>query len=386
MAQPVYYFDYAAASPLDSKVVDAMMPYFSDDFYNPSSPYAPAVEVRRAYQVAKQRLARTIGASADELVMTAGATESINLAIGGFSGHKITSAVEHASVKKAIQTGSHTILSVNRHGLISAAQVAEAIRDDTELVSVALANHEIGSVQPIREIAQVIEQYRRQRRAEGNKLPLILHCDASQGFGLIDIHVGRLGVDLLTLNAGKIYGPKQVGVLWVRPGVIVTPRIVGGGQESGLRSGTENVAGVIGFAEAAHIASEKRTHESKRLLKLRDALERTLSKRFPNAVLSGHPRHRLANFCHISFPGIDAERLVFLLEMDNVLVATGSACAANSGTRSAVLDAIGLDPRVADGSLRLTLGRGTTQEAVEYAAAKIIAAVEKEASRQGMSI
>ena len=386
MAQPVYYFDYAAASPLDSKVIEAMMPYFSDNFYNPSSPYAPAVEVRRAYHAAKQRLAHTIGASADELVMTAGATESINLAIGGFSGHKVTSAVEHASVKKATQTGDHTILPVDHHGLISAAQVDEAIQDGTEVVSVALANHEIGSVQPIRDIAKVIEQRRRQRRVEGNKLPLVLHCDASQGFGLIDIHVGRLGVDLLTLNAGKIYGPKQVGLLWVRPGVIVTPRIVGGGQESGLRSGTENVAGVIGFAEAAHIASEKRAHESKRLLKLRDSLERTLIKRFPTAVLSGHPRHRLANFCHISFPGIDAERLVFLLEMDNVLVATGSACAANSGTRSAVLNAIGLEPQVADGSLRLTLGRGTTQEAIEYAAAKIITAVEKEASRQGMSI
>jgi cysteine desulfurase len=386
MAQPVHYFDYAAASPLDPKVIEAMMPYFSDEFYNPSSPYAPAVEVRRAYHAAKQRLARTIGATADELVMTAGATESINLAIGGFGGHKITGAAEHASVRKAIQTGEHTILSVDRHGIITAAQIADSVRDDTEVVSVALANHEIGSLQPIREIAKVIEQRRRERRARGDKRPLVLHCDASQGFGLVDIHVGRLGVDLLTLNAGKIYGPKQVGLLWVRPGVIVAPRIVGGGQESGLRSGTENVAGVIGFAEAAYIASEKRTHESKRLSILRDSLERALIQRFPNAVVSGHPRHRLVNFCHISFPGIDAERLVFLLEMDNVLVATGSACAANSGTRSSVLEAIGLDNRTADGSLRLTLGRGTTAEMVEYAATKIIAAVEKEASRQGTTL
>ena len=382
----VYYFDFAAATPVDERVFAAMKPFFSERFYNPSSPYMQAVDVRRDYQEAKQQLAHTIGVSGDELVMTAGATESINLAISGFGGHKITTAAEHASVLRAIQTSDATILPVNSHGQITAAQVAEALRDDTQLVSVALANHEIGSIQPIREIAAVITAARDERRAQGNKTPLVLHCDASQGFGLIDIHAGRLGIDLLTLNAAKIYGPKQVGLLWVRPGVIVAPRIVGGGQESGQRSGTENVAGVVGFAEAARIAADKRAGETKRLTQLRDTLERSLIQRFPAAVLSGHRRHRLANFCHISFPGIDAERLVFLLERDEVLVATGSACAANSGTRSSVLVAIGLADDVADGSIRLTLGRETTEESVSVATQRIIAAVERECDRTGVQL
>lgn len=386
MVSPVLYFDYAAATPVDERVFAAMQPYFSEKFYNPSSPYAQAVEVRRDYGVAKQQLARMIGATGDELVMTAGATESINLAVDGFGGHKITTAAEHASVLRTIQAGDHTVLPVNKHGQITAEQVAAAIRPDTQLVSVALANHEIGSIQPIREIAAVVTTQRAERRSRGDHTPLVLHCDASQGFGLIDIHVGRLGVDLLTLNAAKIYGPKQVGALWIRPGVSVAPRVIGGGQEAGLRSGTENVAGVVGFAEAARLAADKRARETKRLGTLRDALERTLASRFPAAVLSGHPRHRLANFCHISFPGLDAERLVFMLEVDSVLVATGSACAANSGTRSSVLTAIGLADDVADGSIRLTLGRGTTEESVTTAAERIIAAVEREATRTGVQL
>ena len=386
MVSSVYYFDYAAATPVDERVFAAMKPYFSEHFYNPSSPYAQAVEVRREYETAKQMLAHTIGATGDELVMTAGATESINLAIGGFAGHKITTAAEHASVLRVIEADGGTILPVNKHGQVTAGQVDSAIQDDTELVSVALANHEIGSIQPVREIAAMVATKRAERLSRGNRTPLVLHCDASQGFGLIDIHVGRLGVDLLTLNAAKIYGPKQVGALWIRPGIIITPRIVGGGQEAGLRSGTENVAGTIGFAEAARIAADKRAGETKRLGALRDTLERTLTSRFSTAILSGHPRHRLANFCHISFPGIDAERLVFILEMDNVLVATGSACAANSGTRSSVLTAIGLADDVADGSIRLTLGRGTTDASVAAATERIIAAVEREATRTGVQL
>lgn len=382
MAQPVFYFDYAAATPMDSRVLAAMTPYFSERFYNPSSPYTQAVEVRREYQAAKQQIARAIGATADELIMTAGATESINLAISSFGGHKVTVATGHASVKSAAAAGGNvTVLPVDRHGRVAPAAVAAAIQADTQVVSIALANHEIGSLQPIREITQNIAQIRTKRLQAGDTTPLVFHCDASQGFGIIDIHVGRLGVDLLTLNAAKIYGPKQVGLLWAKPGVLLAPRIVGGGQEAGLRSGTENVAGVVGFAEAVRIATDKRAYEAKRLATLRDILETTLAARFPAAVLSGHPKQRLANFCHISFPGVDAERIVFLLEMQQVLVATGSACAANSGTRSEVLMSIGLDDMTADGSIRLTLGRDSSEEAVRYGATKIIEAVETELRR-----
>lgn len=380
-----YYFDYAAATPLDEGALAAMKPYFSDTFFNPSSPYEPAVAVRREYNDAKQQLARTFGAAGDELVMTAGATESINLAIGSFAGHKVAPATEHKSVLEAIYRHDHTVVDVDKHGRVTPEAVAAAIRDDTDLVSVALANHELGTVQPIRDIARAIEGIRSARLEQGNKTPLVLHCDASQGFGLLDIAVGRLGVDLLTLNAAKIYGPKQVGLLWVRPGVVLLPQVVGGGQEQGLRSGTENVAGVVGFAAAATKALKKRSSEAARLASLRSSLEERIALKFPWAVFSGHPKHRLVNFSHVSFPGVDAERLVFLLEMQQVYVATSSACAANNGTRSTVLVAIGVDDTTANGSIRLTLGRHTTEASIEYAVEQLVAAVESELQRTGAS-
>lgn len=378
-----YYFDYAAATPLDEQALMAMQPYFSDTFFNPSSPYEPAVVVRRQYNDAKQQLARTFGAAGDELVMTAGATESINLAIGSFSGHKVAPATEHKSVLEAIRRHDHAIVAVDRHGRVTPEAVAAAIRDDTDLVSVALANHELGTVQPIRDIARVVERVRSARLEQSNATPLVLHCDASQGFGLLDIAVGRLGVDLLTLNAAKIYGPKQVGLLWVKPGVVLRPQVVGGGQEQGLRSGTENVAGVVGFAAAATKAVKKRSTEAARLAALRSRLEEQIAAKFPWAIFSGHPKHRLVNFSHISFPGVDAERLVFLLEMQQMYVATSSACAANNGTRSTVLVAIGLDDTTANGSIRLTLGRHTTETSIEYAVEQLATAVESELQRTG---
>lgn len=380
-----YYFDYAAATPLDERVFETMQPFLFDDFFNPSSPYEPAVAVRRKYLTAKHQLAQTFGATGDELVMTAGATESINLAIGSFSGHKVAPASEHKSVLEATKRNDHTLVQVDKHGRVTPQDIVSAVREDTELVSVALANHEIGSIQPIRSIAQELEIVRATRREQGNARPLLFHCDASQGFGLLDINVGRLGVDLLTLNSAKIYGPKQMGLLWIKPGVVLQPQIVGGGQERGLRSGTENVAGVVGFSAAAVRATQKRSHEFDRMIVLRGRLEQRLKEALPGAIFSGHSKHRLANFCHVSFPNIDAERLVFLLEMKQVYVATSSACAANSGTRSTVLTAIGMEDAVADGSIRLTLGRHTTEASVEYAADQLIAAAKGEIKRTGVA-
>ncbi|KKW01300.1 MAG: aminotransferase, class V [Candidatus Saccharibacteria bacterium GW2011_GWC2_48_9] len=373
MAQRVYYFDYAAATPIDRRVLAAMEPYFSEKFYNPSSPYSQAVEVRREYEAAKQQIARAIGATADELVMTAGATESINLAIGGYDGHKITTTIDHTSVKRAVAGGGEfSFVRVDERGRVDPELVRAAIRPDTQLVSVALANHEIGTVQPLRDIGRIIHDIRQRRKSDGDSTPLVLHCDASQGFGLLDVHVGRLGVDLLTLNAAKIYGPKQVGLLWVRPGVYVKPTLRGGGQEAGL--------------EAVRIADKKRQSEARDIGSLRDTLERTIADALPGVVISGHRKYRLANFCHVSFPGIDAERLVFILEREGVMVATGSACAANSGTRSEVLSGIGLSDEAADGSIRLTVGRDTTKEDILHAADRIVAAVHAEAERTGVRI
>lgn len=381
MNNEVIYLDHAAATPLDPKVLAAMQPYFSDEFYNPSAPYAPAVAVRRAYDAAKQTIAQTIGGRGDEIVITAGATESINLAFNSIGGHIITANVEHHAVLEAAKRFDHTIIKADERGMVQAESIRAAITPQTQLISIALANNELGTIQPLRDIAEIVRNERDARLARGDHTPIYLHSDASQGVGQLDVNASRLGVDLLTLNAAKVYGPKQVGLLWAGSHVALAPQIVGGGQERGLRSGTENVAGTIGFAKAMELASEHRKYESDRLMKLRNALQQTLSDAFPGAVLSGHQKHRLAGHLHISFPQLDAERVLFALEARDVLVATGSACAANKGTRSHVLTAIGLAPEVADGSLRMTLGHLSNEENIARAAQIIIEEVQREYDR-----
>lgn len=366
---------------MDERVLAAMQPYFSGLFFNPSSPYAPAISVRRAYEDAKARIAQCLGAKVDELVMTAGATESINLMFGSMSGHVVTTTIEHQAVLEAAKRRDHTLVAVDEKGRVSADAIAAAMRPDTTLVSVALANNELGTIQSLRRIAEVCEKIRRERLEAGNGSPLAFHTDASQGVGQIDVNVARLGVDAMTINAGKIYGPKQMGLLWTSRSVRLIPQIVGGGQERGLRSGTENVAGTIGFALAMELADSHRKSEARRLATLRDKLERDIVASHPDAIVSGDVKHRLPGHSHVSFPGVDAERVLFLLERDGVLVATGSACAANKGTRSHVLEAIGLAPEVADGSLRLTLGRLSDDNAIAVAAEAIIRAVQTEKER-----
>ena len=377
----IIYLDHAAATPIDRRVVAAMETYFSQRFFNPSSPYAPALEVRRDYEAAKQTIAHALGATSDEIIITAGATESINLAFGSVNGHVVVPAIEHHAVLAAAAQHDHTIIAADERGYVTTEAVAAAIRPDTTLVSIALANNEIGTVQPLREIAQVVKQERTRRLHIGDKTPIYVHSDASQGVGQLDVTVPRLGVDLLTVNAAKIYGPKQMGLLYASRHVTIAPRIVGGGQERGLRSGTENVAGTIGFAKAMELAVTHRKAESDRLRELRDQLQAHLIKQFPAAVVSGHKKYRLPGHLHISFPGIDAERLIFILEAENVLVATGSACAANKGTRSHVLTAIGLDDMTADGSLRISLGALSTSENTAAAAKAISRAVATEMER-----
>lgn len=375
------YLDHAAATPLDPGVLAAMTPYFSEQFYNPSSPYAPAVTVRRDYEAAKAKIAGVLGAQAGELTMTAGATESINLAFSGRVGHIVTTTIEHQAVLAAAARGEHTLVEVDASGRVDPQAIKDAIRPDTWLVSIGLANNEIGTVQPLAKVAEIVRTVRTERLEQGNTTPLYIHSDASQGVGQVDVNVARLGVDMLTLNAAKIYGPKQVGLLYAARSVELTPQIVGGGQEQGRRSGTENVAGVIGMAVALQHADALRKTESHRLAGLRDELQERLMAAFPDAVVSGHAKHRLAGHLHISFPGIDAERLVFGLESRGVLVATGSACAANKGTRSHVLTAIGLAAEVADGSLRMTLGKSTDEAAIHEAALSVIDVVNTEIAR-----
>jgi cysteine desulfurase len=377
----VIYLDHAAATPLDNKVFASMQHYFSEQFYNPSSPYAPAIVVRHAYEEAKHSLARDLGVKPDELIMTAGATESINLAFSSIGGHVITSSIEHHAVLEAAKQQSHTVVEVGEQGIVSVESIEAAIKSETRLIIVALANNELGTIQPLRAIATLVSRVRDNRLQKGDTTPIYLHSDASQGIGQLDVHVTRLGIDLLTLNAAKIYGPKQVGLLWAHSDVRLSPQIVGGGQERGLRSGTENVAGVIGFAKALSLVTEHRKFESDRLVLLRDRLEKKLITAFPSAVLSGNQRRRLSGHLHISFPGLDAERLIFSLENRGVLVATGSACAANNGTRSHVLTAIGLAPEIADGSLRITLGHLSNEENTSRAGDILIEEITREYTR-----
>lgn len=381
MDTELIYLDHAAATPIDNRVMLVMKPYYSEKFFNPSSPYSVAVDVRRDYEKAKKDIASSIGAKSGDIVITAGATESINLAFSGISGHVITSNIEHQAVLSCAKEHANTIVLADEKGRVSCDKIQQLVRPDTELISIQLANNELGVIQPLHDIALIIKKERENRLTEGNKTPIYLHCDASQGAGLIDINVARLGVDMLTLNAGKIYGPKQVGLLWVSSHVKLYPQILGGGQERGLRSGTENVAGVVGFSKAIKLAQDHRRFEFERLEKLRDDLQKNLTNTFKQAIVSGSQKYRLPSYLHISFPGLDGERLIFLLEDKGVMVASGSACAANKGTRSHVLTAIGLTPDVADGSIRITLGHLSNDDNIKKATKILIDVISSEYKR-----
>ncbi|MCL2037989.1 cysteine desulfurase [Candidatus Saccharibacteria bacterium] len=359
------YLDYAAATPIDEKVLVAMTPYFREQFFNPSASYLPARQVRADLDQARHSIAQIIGARPAEIVFTAGATESINLALAGMNGAILTTAIEHPAVLETAKSRGGKVLPVDKKGRIDLNNLEKELTDNVEIVSIGYANNEIGTVQPLKEIAAIISKVKEDRRERSVKTPLLFHSDASQAAGILDLNVARLGIDLLTLNAGKFYGPKQVGLLFVRAGVELKPLIRGGGQEMGLRSGTENVAGAIGLAKALEIAEKHRGSEVKRSQTLRDDLEKFLADEFPEIKINGDKKHRLPNLTNFFLPGLDGERAVFALDERGVMVATGSACAANKGTRSHVLTAIGLDEDLADGSLRISLGRPTTTDEIE---------------------
>jgi cysteine desulfurase len=363
-----------------------MEPYFSDRFYNPSSPYIAGKQIRTALNDAKLQIGKVIGSKPAEVIFTAGATESINIAIQGVmaanpGGHIVTSAIEHPAVLNTVKNFDHTFVKPEHNGLVAPESIRNSIKENTVLISIGYVNNEIGTVQRLSEIGRIVKDVRASRTADHNKTPIYLHTDASQAAGLFDLHTARLGVDLLTLNAGKCYGPKQVGLLWVKTGVVIKPVIFGGGQEYGQRSGTENVAGSIGLAEALKIADGMRHEEVKRIGNLRDKLQNKIVNALPDTVVSGHPKLRSPANLHLAWPRLDGERLLYALDNEGILVATGSACAANKGTRSHVLEAIGLKPDIADGSVRITLGRYTTETEVDKTAELIIRLVNLERSK-----
>lgn len=387
--EPIY-LDYAAATPVDERVLDTMLPYFSQRFDNPSASYTPARRVRADVEDARARIAHLMGTKPANIIFTAGATEANNLALAAVASdaHVIASAIEHESVRACVLARKEgTLLPVDAQGFVSAEVLRKAIRPDTELVSIAYANGEIGTIQPLRELAQVVADERARRLAMGEGRPIYLHTDASQAATLKTLNVSALGADLITVSAAKMYGPKQVGLLWMRSGIELHPLVRGGGQEAGVRSGTENVPGIIGFARAFELARELREEEAKRLRDMRNLLQEQITGTFSDAVITGPTRdaQRLDNLLHVSFPGLLARRLVILLDQHGVFVGTGSACAASKMTVSPVLEAIDAAPEVAESSLRITLGRETTREQVKRAAQVIIDVVCAERERVDLS-
>ena len=380
---PLIYLDHAAATPLGDKALSAMIPYFSEHFFNPSSPYLSALKVRQDYEAAKNTIAHVIGAKGVDIIITAGATESINLAFTAANpdDHIIISAAEHPAVAANTQKFNNlSTINLDKFGRIDLEDLSQKISSKTRLISVCFASSELGTIQPISEVANLVKLERQRRLQNSDKSPIFLHCDASQGVGLADIKISRLGVDLLTINSAKIYGPKGVGALWVSHGVKLKPIIVGGGQEMGFRSGTENVPATIGFAAAIQEAEKHLASERKRLGNLRDQLKKQFSQN-PAIQFLGNPKTQLANFLPISIPGLDAERLIFKLEQQSVYVSTGAACSASKGVKSRTLEAIGLSDKEIAGSLRLTLGKLNDESNINQSAEIILKTISSEQER-----
>ena len=364
------YLDHAAATPLDPAVLNAMQPYLSDRFYNPSATYLPAQEVRAVLNEARGRVAHWLGARPTEVIFTAGGTEANNLAIRGVlrkfpNCSVLVSSIEHDSVLKTAEKFNCSVALVTEQGRVELEKLRAQITDETVLVSIMYANNEVGTIQPIRDVADIVREIRENRRKAGNVTPLYLHTDACQAVNYLDLQAARLGVDMMTLNGGKIYGPKQSGILYVASYVELEPLIYGGGQERGLRSGTENVAGAVGFAAALNAAQSIRKEETYRLSELQHYAYKQILEKLRSVVVNGDTKHRLPNNLHITLPGTDNERVLLQLESAGILTAAGSACSASSDTPSHVLRAMGIADKDARSSLRITMGRSTTQQDID---------------------
>lgn len=360
------YLDHAATTPVHPEVVAAMLPYFTEQFGNASSVHHFGRKARTAVEQARQTVADAIGAEPQEIYFTSGGTEADNIAILGVAQalpqkgkHIITSAIEHHAVLETCeylekQGYAVTYLPVNAEGIVEVADVAKAIRPDTILITIMHANNEIGTIQPIAEIGALA-------RSKG----ILMHTDAVQSLGNIPVNVKDLQVDLLSFSAHKIYGPKGSGVLYVRRGTRIKPLVYGGSQERKLRTGTENVPGIIGLAKAVQLAVQELPERQTHLRQLRDKLIAGLTS-VPEVTLNGSPEHRLAGNVNISVKYVEGESLILSLDMKGIAVSSGSACTSGSLEPSHVLLGLGLDHLQAHGSLRLTLGRDNTEEDVDY--------------------
>lgn len=372
------YFDYASATPLSPDVATAMSPYLSENFYNPSALYKHAVDIKADIESARAKIAELLGVKRQEIIFTSGCTEANNLAVSGVLSQYprakvLVSAIEHDSIYEVARSHNMVELPVKNDGVIDLMQLAMLIDDETVLVSVMYANNEIGTVQPLRQIGNIIEKERKRRGGKG--LPLYLHTDAAQAANFLSLNVSGLRVDMMSLNGGKMYGPKGSGCLYISSSIHLNPLVYGGGQERGLRSGTENVMGIIGLSTALASAQDLRTSEADRLGELQKKLIESLQK--IGGVINGSRKSRLPNNINVCFPGVDNERLVLELDQKGFMISSGSACHARSGSPSRVLEAIGLPPESVRSSVRISMGKYTTSDDVDNLAKCIRQVVAK---------
>ncbi len=377
------YLDYAATAPTDKNILKKMMPYFSDLYGNPSSLHSSG---RRASQIiveSRKKVADILNVLPEEIIFTGSGTESDNLAIIGIAranrehgNHIIVPAIEHKaileSVKELKKEGFEiTILPVKSDGIIDVKECINSIKEGTILISIMYANNEIGAIEPIQQLSRAIKTRR------GSGIFPIFHTDACQAAGFLSLDVNELGVDSMTLNGSKIYGPKGVGALYVKKNIRLNPIIVGGEQEKNQRAGTESVPLIFGFGEALVKADKMRKSESKRLKILRDYFIKKLAQKIPKMVLNGHKQNRLPNNIHFSIPHIEGESMLLMLDKMGIEASTGSACSAFDLKPSHVLTAIGQNPDLIHGSIRFSLGRDTTKKKLDYVLSVFPDIVEK---------
>ena len=369
----IVYLDHAGTTPVDPRVLDAMMVWFTSRFGNASSIHTLGQEAKRALDESRETVARVLGCRLSEVVFTSGGTESDSAAINGAvaalrqtGDHIVTSSIEHHAVLHTCQYLEDmgfrvTYLPVDRSGLVDPDRAAEAVTDRTILVSVMYANNEIGTIQPIEEIARRVKD-----RARAMERTVVVHTDAVQAAGFLPLNARALGVDMLSLSAHKFNGPKGAGILYIRRGTPFLPQLLGGGQERERRSGTENIPGIVGAAVALDLADGRREEASAHCTALRDRLIRGIQDRIPGVHLNGHPTLRLPNNVNFSFEQVEGEPVLLGLDMSGVAASSGSACSSGSLEPSHVLLALGQSADLARGSLRLTLGRENTAEEVDY--------------------
>lgn len=377
MKKPLVYLDYAAATPVHPDVLKTMMPYMKQFYGNASSVHRFGQKSRQAIDKAREDTAEILQCNPREILFTSGGTESNNLFIFGaaeiykkFGRHIIATKIEHDSVLKPLETlGSRgfeiTYLDVGKDGIIDPEDVKKALRPDTIFATVMYANNEIGTIQPIFEISGIIKNYR-----AGRNIPFF-HTDACQAAPYLDISAKKLGVDAMTLNGGKIYGPKGAGALFIKEGIKLMPQIFGGGQEYRVRSGTENVPAIVGFAKALQLVQKDRKRESKRLCFLRDRLMRGILKNIPEARLNGDAGKRLPNNVNVSFRGLEGESVLLKLDALNIAVSAGSACSSGSLEPSHVIRALGLTEEWTHSATRFTLGSNTIKQDIDYVLKKM---------------